>query len=312
VLAMELQSGNAEDSTSGTDLFRRSTARKNAVRRIRQIAADKAYSKSRSFFEKAHKAGVYVVFDLNENQLGRQAVVEGHPVVDGAAYCPCLPDSLSSLGPAPSTFNKIEPAPYQMALEAREPYRLPLHGRTNPDGSHRVTCPVLTGQARCSRRPSESATVDQAKPLILPTAKTPKAAVCEQQTKSMPGEKDGLQLQPQYPYGTAEWRGAYGKYRNQAEGSFGNLKTGPTQMRRGAIHVTGLTKTGLMLALSLAVKNLRACGAVTAMTHRASRGGQALRVSEADFTPEGWARYVREITTARDGRSPPDSRNRNG
>jgi hypothetical protein len=83
-------------------------------------------------------------------------------------------------------------------------------------------------------------------------------------------------------------------------------------MRRGAIHVTGLTKTGLMLALSLAVKNLRACGAVTAMTHRASRGGQALRVSEADFTPEGWARYVREITTARDGRSPPDSRNRNG
>lgn len=58
-------------------------------------------------------------------------------------------------------------------------------------------------------------------------------------------------------------------------------------MRRGAVYVTGLAKTGLMLALHHAVENLRACGVVTAMAHRASSGGRALRITEDDCTLEG-------------------------
>lgn len=113
MLAMELQSGNAEDSTSSTALLRRSTARRNAIRRIQQIPADKSYSKSRRFLKKAHKAGLYVAFDPAGPQPGPRAVIGGHPIVDGAAYCPCLPESLCNLDPALSAFNNTKPAPYQ-------------------------------------------------------------------------------------------------------------------------------------------------------------------------------------------------------
>lgn len=158
----------------------------------------------------------------------------------------------------------------------------------------------------------ESAETGQANPLILPTSDTPEAAVCEKRTKSMPGKRDGLQLQPQYPYGAPEWCDAYGKPRSRVEGAFGNLKTGQRQMRWGAIHVTGLTKTGLMLALHQPVQNPRACDEVPAMTHRASLAGPALRATQDDFTPEGWARHLREITAARHGCAPPNGKNLNG
>lgn len=314
VLAMELQSGNAEDSTTGVDLIKRSIKRRGALRLLQQMAADKAYSKGRSVFDAAHAAGIYVVFDPNEHQRGPQAVIDGHPIVDGAAYCPCLPEELMNLGPAPSVFNDVDPDPYQQAIAHREIYRLQGHGRAKPNGSHRVSCPALTGQAQCPRKPVESARPGKSKslPLILPDESTPFAAACTQQTKSMPGQVDGLQLQPQYPYGTSDWREAYSKPRSRVEGAFGNLKTGQGQMRRGAVHVTGLSKTGLMLALHHAVENLRACDEFPSMTHRASLASQALRATEEDFTPEGWQRHLREITAPREGRAPPNGRNRNG
>lgn len=306
VLAMELQSGNANDTTSGADLMRRGVAKTNALRRIEQIAGDKAYSSGRQFFDAAQDAGKYVVFDPDEHQRGFQGIHAGHPVVDNTLFCPCLSEDLHDAGPAPSVFNDVDPAAFKAIQEKREPFRLPLFGRADTDGSSRFQCPVLAKKARCTRRQADSQAVDASKPLIAPTDETPVAAACDQRTTSTPGQVAGQQMQPQYPYGSDAWKAAYGGPRSRVEGVFGTVKTGHGRIRRGGFFVQGLAKVALFLALNLAIENLRRCGTFTTRRHQDTAALRAEQLTEEDFTPEGWARHQAKIASARDGRAPPE------
>jgi hypothetical protein len=305
VLAIEVQSGNAHDAVSGTDLMRRGATNPNALRHIRQIAGDKAYSDGVDFFDAAQAAGKYVTFDANEHQRGLQAVHDGHPIIDGVPCCPAVDTEAADLGPAPSIANDVDPDEYARKSAKRAPFLLALFGRADTDGSCRGTCPVLAMKARCTRRPDESLAVDPSAPLIIPDDSTPTAAGCTQRTKSFPGRIENLQLQPQYPYGSDEWREAYGKPRSRVEGAFGNIKTGHGKVKRGGILLGGITKVALMLALNFAIENLRRCGAIVTLHHQDGRALRFKHLTEADFTPEGWARHQAELATVRDGRAPP-------
>lgn len=284
IVGIEVQSGNASDLDAGADLVRRIGPKL----RLRLLACDKGYTSGQRLFDAAIAAGTKVLYDLADHQQGHIGIHKGMPIVDAQCHCPGIPTRFLNpgIGPAPSKQNDVSEAAYKLTRAVRDKYAARLHGRPGPDGSARNSCPVLTGDAICPRRPTESANNDPATAAhVRITSATPESPLCTQRTVSVPGMIDGLYLQHSPAWGTPEFRAKYSELRNLVEGTFGNLHSHEYgRVKHGGVFLRGINKITLMLTLLMAAYNVRRKHA-TIKNYRDTKAIRKRMLDERDNDP---------------------------
>lgn len=199
---------------------------------------------------------------------------DGVKMIDGFPHCPAPPEhlevivrpaqlSVPALKVNASAVEQAEHAEKQKALDEfqaliaeRETWAFRRVGGPDRSGKERFECPAQAGKRRCEHCP-----ISQFLPAGTPAAENPPAAdtapaACSQRTITVPGDVTPKIRQRLY-WGDPKWIAAYNRG-SRVEAGFGNIKSSKTEdVRRGWIHVVGLVKTGLMVAVAQAAANLR-------------------------------------------------------
>ncbi len=153
----------------------------NAIKAVRSVserghpanwlAADRAYSsaKPEDFQLPAMSLGYKAIFDYKIDQLGIKDEAQGFIQVEGAKYCPSMPQIVID---ATWDFRKgrITEEIYALRLEKRKKYRARPKGRPDADGYQRFECPA-EANGRCPLKPESLRTPRPVPVTIRPTAR---------------------------------------------------------------------------------------------------------------------------------------------
>lgn len=229
----------------------------------RFLAGDRAYSnvKAEDFQLPALSLGYRVVFDYRIDQLGIMDGAEGFIQVEGAWYCPSMPEPLVN-ATSDHRNGVIDEDVCQARLEERKKYRARAKGRPDAEEHQRFQCPAAGGAptARCPVKPESMRSRKSVSVRIMPkrqiAASPPKA--CSQQTVTIAPEQ-GAKLAQDLAHGTEEWQAHYSTLRNSIEGLNGYVKDGahealadPTRRR-----IRGVAAQSVFAAFLLFATNLR-------------------------------------------------------
>ncbi|WP_096359259.1 hypothetical protein [Microbacterium sp. TPU 3598] len=246
-------------------------------------AADRAFNgqKPENFQQPLRVDGWEFAFDYKKDQFGVQATVPGHAVivVDGALYVAYMPKRLQYITywfhnnkPDPDTGMPVTWRDIEEAIEARKAYAMKRHGNIRTEEAHR-------GKQRFTYPdPRTYMAFDPATGKRVSAAKNPL--------------RGGFQLDPhgevvrhlqRYPWGTAEWKQAYGQ-RNQVESVNKSIKhTRFTDLESAAKRPgRGETYHSIATALMAVAYNLRAL--VRALIQECTPPGKRRRKSKKKFS----------------------------
>jgi hypothetical protein len=228
----------------------------------RLLAGDRAYTncKPNKFQLPARALGYAPVFDYKIDQLGVQESYGGAKLIEGAWYCPAIPDSLAEATRDNRT-RCIDEETWKARIEERRAYL--MRPKANPDdtGDVRLMCPASPAAptAGCRLKP---ASIRQAptktRVQVTDELRTNPPAVCCQNSVTFPPEPGAKYLQPLH-YGAPKWRKIYATLRNAVEGANGIAKDGahaaigdPTRRR-----VRGVAAQSIFAALAFMSTNIR-------------------------------------------------------
>jgi hypothetical protein len=155
------------------------------------LAADRAFSsaKAEEFQLPALALGYRPVYDYKIDQLGVQDEADGFLQIEGAWYCPSIPEPLRE---ATRDYRNhvIDGVTYQQRLTERSKYAARPKGKPDAEGHVRILCPAASSwpMARCPLKPA-SMTRDTLGRLHIHVAadlaaEPPKS--CTQQTVTVP------------------------------------------------------------------------------------------------------------------------------
>jgi len=233
------------------------------------LAGDRAYTsaKAENFQLPARALDYRLVLDYTRPQLGLQGDYHGMVLIEGAWYCPSIPEKLIT-ATVDFEAKAIDEPTYLARLAERWRYQvLPKAGAD--DESHvRVRCPASEPSpvARCALKPkslrlnAKSAPVRRV-PLTVPV-KTDVAAfppkICTQQSITLPPE-EGAKYVQELLYRSERWSTVYHTLRNGIEGFNGYVKDGNHEAlddpeRR---RIRGVAAQSVFVALLLMAANLR-------------------------------------------------------
>ena len=195
------------------------------------LAADRAYTeaKAENFQLPARALGYRVVLDYKKDQLGVQGSFGGMLLIEGAWYCPSIPDVLIN---ATTDFRNgvIDESTYLARLNERWRYRIvPKEAaRCRRPYPHAVPgVQPCAGGPLCELKPA-SLTRDTKVRLSIPVradvAQRP-PVICMQQSLTLPPE-EGAKLAQDLLFGSDAWHATYGTLRNCIEGMNGYIKDG--------------------------------------------------------------------------------------
>ena len=233
--------------------------------RLGDVLVDREYTQSkhgRDFLGPVRELGGEPVFDLKENQVGVSGTILGAVIIDGQPFSPSIPKALRTIAPPRSkgsTTYKPSPqelATYQARIKARSTYALLPHGQRLPNGNLVFQCPGAAGKLLCPlQAPFGAQRVG-----LLPAATPPKTVapgtVCASRYRTFDAAE--LPLCQRSLYGSKEWFDSYGRRGSSVEPHFGGLKSDAAAgLHHGKVRVSGLIKTGLMVAFALATTNRR-------------------------------------------------------
>ena len=121
--------------------------------------------------------GYSLVMDYKAAELGRQANSQGAVMVDGAFYCPAMPEDLITAS-ADKRAGNIDGATYKARISARAQWRLVHKEGPDQDGYERFACPAQGEHPHlcCPIRPQANA-LGQV-PVLSPPSAPPK--ICTQ------------------------------------------------------------------------------------------------------------------------------------
>lgn len=229
-----------------------------------RLAADNAYVNAlpEDFAIPLRAAGIDLVIDYNQNQLGIQGGHHGALLVEGWWYCPAMPEALID-ATADHRAGRIDDATYERRIDERRPFEFRLKEHPRPDGSLRLMCPAAgtAPTARCKHKPrsEERRYVGNRRVDLnhLLEQNPPKA--CRQQTITIPAAERGRFEQP-LRLGSPEWTKAYKTFRSTNEGGYGILKDAAGQSladpkRR---RIRGQAANALLTCFMICAANLAA------------------------------------------------------
>ncbi|HZD66213.1 MAG TPA: hypothetical protein VE152_08965 [Acidimicrobiales bacterium] len=254
------------------------------------LGADRGYTQGRPerFHLPVKALGYSLVMDYKEGDLGRQGSSQGAMLVDGAFYCPAMPEALVT-ATAERRAGRIDESTFGARLAARAPFRLVKKEGPDQDGYERFACPAQGERPHlgCPLRPT---TASPGKiPVLSPPATPPK--ICTQTAVTIAPDV-GARFRQDLTYGTETWRSAYASYRNTIEGTNGFLKDPAHEAlgQPGRRRVRGLVAQSLFVAFLVMAANTRKIasfrqlmvdGAAPRVLERARRR----RISLADYRP---------------------------
>jgi hypothetical protein len=212
----------------------------NATRALRSVhdrghpanflAADRAYTNAKpdDFQLPVRALGYRPVLDYKIDQLGVQTSFGGMLQIEGAWYCPSIPDVLVS---ATTDFRngRIEEATYEARLKERRGYLIRQKAGEDAEGYLRVRCPASNPKpiARCDLKPASvrSETRGRLRVNVRREVEQHPPSICSQQSLTLPPEA-GAKFAQDLLYGSEEWHSTYATLRNSIEGFNGYVKDG--------------------------------------------------------------------------------------
>jgi hypothetical protein len=254
------------------------------------LGADRGYTQAlaKNFHLPVRAMGYSLVMDYKATELGRQANSGGAVMVDGAFYCPAMPEALVMAG-AEHRAGAIDDETYKARTAARSQWRLVRKAGPDADGHERLACPARGEhpQLCCPLRPSAKALGKV--PVLCPPVGPPK--LCTQTAVTLSPEVGARQRQD-LAFGSEAWARTYATYRNTIEGTNGYLKDTAHEALAcpGRRRVRGIAAQSLFVALLLMAGNFRKIASYRAMTADASatrvaQRARRRRVNLADFRP---------------------------
>jgi len=232
------------------------------------LAGDRAYTHAQpdEFHLPARSLGYQPVLDYRDDQLGIKDSHAGAVMIEGAWYCPMIPESLAN---ATLDFRakRIDETTYATRIEARRAYRMRGKGRPDDEGHVKLLCPAahLAPTARCDlKKRSETRTPTTATRIHVTDAlRANKPKICAQESVTFPpdaGGTFGRKLVQELHFGSPEWAATYHTLRNANEGIHGLSKDGaheslddPSRRR-----IRGIAFQTIAVAMQLFAYNLRA------------------------------------------------------
>ena len=230
----------------------------------KRLTVDRGYSGGMSV-DKFHlpmaERGIGLVIDYNRGEKGvRKNTVGGALELEGALYCPALPDKLRTLT-LDVEDDVVTPDTYYDLIEERRHYRLKPKEKPDERGAQPMSCPALGPSATVEcplRKLHPKATTKKTRPLIdedlLPIHPD---LICKQTSVKIE-RHDGIDTRQLLHYGSKEWHTMYKHDRNSMEGVNAYLKEGRERMREaGARRVRGLAAQNYVFTMMLVSANLR-------------------------------------------------------
>lgn len=212
----------------------------NATRALRSVydrgqpanflAADRAYTNAKpdDFKLPVRALGYKPVLDYKIDQLGVQASFGGMLQIEGAWYCPSIPDVLMS-ATADFRAGRIDEATYEARLKERRGYLIRQKAGADEEGHLRVRCPASNPKpvARCDLKPASvrPETRGRLRVNVRPDVEQHPPSICRQQSLTLPPEA-GAKFAQDLLYGSHEWHATYATLRNSIEGFNGYVKDG--------------------------------------------------------------------------------------
>lgn len=268
---------------------------------VTEIADDRgfSYALAENWAYKLRDRGIEQVLDLHQNDWGVRDF-DGVKMIDGWPHCPATPEhlevivrpaqlSVPALKANASAVERAEHAEKQKALDEfqaliaeRETWAFRRVEGPDRSGKERFECPAQAGKRRCEHCPISQFLPAGTRTVENPPAAETAPAACSQRTITVPGDVTPKIRQRLY-WGGPRWIAAYNR-RSRVEAGFGNIKSSKTEdVRRGWIHVVGLVKTGLMVAVAQAAANLRCL-----RTWAERTGDRTDRLTWADLEDHGF------------------------
>jgi hypothetical protein len=231
----------------------------------RFLGADRGYTQGlpERFHLPARALGYSLVMDYKASQLGRQANSQGAVMVDGAFYCPAMPEALVAAS-ADRRAGTIDEATYKARTEARASWRLVRKDGPDQHGYERLACPAQGDHPHlcCPLRPSANALGKV--PVLAPPASPPK--ICTQSAITVAPDI-GARHRQDLAFGSDDWARTYATYRNTIEGTNGYVKDTAHESLAcpGRRRVRGIAAQSVFVALLLMAANLRKIAAYREM-----------------------------------------------
>jgi len=221
------------------------------------LGVDRAYSSAFAtvFHLPARAMGFELVIDYRVDQLGRQANSQGAVLVEGAWYCPGMPEVLVS-ATLDLRSGAIDAATYDQRIEARRAYQLRRKSGPDADGYERFMCPAQgkRPKVRCELRPASLAVVG-ARTVNPPTSPP---LLCSQHAVTIAPDVAVRHAQS-FAYGSEEWARHYATLRNTIEGWNGFVKDPAHEAlaQPARRRVRGIAAQGVFVTLLIVAANLR-------------------------------------------------------
>ena len=221
----------------------------------RYLGADRGYSQGlpERFHLPARLLGYSLVMDYKAQDLGRQANSQGAVLVDGAFYCPAMPEVLVTAS-ADRRAGAIDEATYEARIAARTNWRLSRKSGPDKDGYERFSCPAVGHNPRLCC-PTRDKTLGKV-PVLSPPTVPPK--ICTQETITIAPDI-GARWRQDLAFGSERWASTYASYRNTIEGLNGYAKD-PAHEALGAPgrrRVRGIAAQSIFITLLLMAANFR-------------------------------------------------------
>jgi len=252
------------------------------------LGVDRAYSGASptNFHLPARAMGFALVIDYRVDQLGRQTNSHGAVLVEGAWYCPGMPEALVS-ATLDLRSGTIDADTYQQRIAARRAYALRRKSGPDADGYERFMCPAQGARpkVRCALRPS-SLSVIGARTVTPPTSPP---LLCSQHAITIAPDVAARHAQS-FAYGSEEWARHYATLRNTIEGWNGFVKDPAHEAlaQPARRRVRGIAAQSVFVTLLIVAANLRKIDTHhDQMTHRdeleARKRARRRRVSLTDY-----------------------------
>jgi hypothetical protein len=227
------------------------------------LAADRAYSsaKEEDFQLPAQALGYKAVYDYKIDQLGVKGAHEGFLLIEGAFYCPSIPQPLID---ATLDFRegRIDEATYRTRLEERWNYLARPKAKPDAEGHVRLACPAANPWpvVRCELKPASVRTENRGRLRIAvrPDVRANPPPSCTQQSVTIPPEA-GAKYRQSLLFGSPEWQSTYATLRNTNEGFNGYVKDPAHEALddAGRRRLNGVAAQSILTALLLLAANVR-------------------------------------------------------
>ncbi len=223
--------------------------------------ADRAYfpnSKPEDLQLPLRALGYDLVFDYRADQLGIRDGHAGAIQVEGAWYCPSMPQPLIDATLDYRVNKVIDEATWRQRIEQRRNYLLRAKERPDADGHVPMACPAAGPSATvsCPLKPAKGRTAGRTRIPIVPAH--PDRICTNRASVSFPPSA-GAKYDQALHFGGPEWQTMYSTARNTIEGFNGYLKDANREAldQPGRRRIRGYTAQYLFTTLLVVSANIR-------------------------------------------------------